>query len=106
MTNIFDTYLERDKLVFSRQSGNFDWKRQHISQSLTFCLDNKYRFEAKYFEEKIKQDICEQSKRVQGPPVKADLSLRQDGATFQPFLSTRAGQQTNDREEDHDHHDG
>ena len=49
-----------------------------------------------------KWDICEQSKRVQGPPVKADLSLRQDGATFQPFLSTRAGQQTNDREEDHD----
>ena len=37
--------------------------------------------------------------------MKADLSLRQDGATFQPFLSTRAGQQTNDREEDHDQHD-
>ena len=34
---------------------------------------------------------------------KADLSLEQDWATFQTFLSTaQAGQQTNSREEDHD----
>lgn len=34
--------------------------------------------------------------------LKADLSRWEDRATFRPFLSTRAGQQTNDREEDHD----
>ena len=33
--------------------------------------------------------------------LKADLSRWEDRATFRPFLSTRAGQQTNDRE-DHD----
>ena len=34
--------------------------------------------------------------------LKADLSRWEDRATFRPFLSTRAGQQTNDREDDHD----
>ena len=34
--------------------------------------------------------------------LKADLSRWEDRATFRPFLSTRAGQQTNDREEDDD----
>ena len=37
--------------------------------------------------------------------LKADLSRWEDRATFRPFLSTRAGQQTNDREEDRDRWD-
>ena len=72
---------------------------------LLLIPDNKYKFEAQYFEEKKNKTRYLRAEQA-GPPVKADLSLRQDGATFQPFLSTRAGQQTNDREEDHDHHDG
>ena len=50
----------------------------------------------------IKVAQIPRSPRARSAHLKADLSRWEDRATFRPFLCTRAGQQTNDREEDHD----